>query len=914
MKLSPYLARRPAIREVLIFLAFLGLTIVMTWPWITHIRDAASDAGDPYLNSWILWWDYHQTLHSPLNLFHGNIFYPYRYTLAFSENNYGIALLFFPLFALGLRPLTIHGIATLLGFAFCGYGAFRLARTLTGWVGAAWIAGIVFAFIPFRFGQLPHLNYLFAGWIPLVLEALVLFIRERSRKRAVWLGIAFLMNGLSCVHWFVLTLIPLGLSFVILVVRSAAWRDVALWRRGFIAVGLACLGLVPFLIPYARAAQLYGFVRNPQEILFYSARPIDWLVGEYRSKVWGKLNMSLRGAERALFPGLMPVLLTLGAVFLIEPVETSFTSRRSTLKRIVPILDAAAIVCGVLVFRISGYGVFKVRVFGYYLLELYNASALFVVLVFILAVRFVIAYPEIFKRARETNILASLRSSRRSEAFWLGTIWTVVGFAGSLGLNFYFHQFLYEYVPLFRSIRVPARWSMIAYLGLALLAGIGAREFSCRLAGSWSRLRPIVIYGLIGVAVLAEQWVAPLSLIHGAADPDSLTTWFRQTSMAGGIVELPTMIGKDENYLYTLRAADHGRPLVTAISGFSPPLQIELQSITHEEVIPDRFLDLLESIPCSYLVVHNAFLEPSNRIAIESILARGIALNRVRFVRSYEGKDLYAITKTEPSVRGEGQAPFPIPEKATALVVREKNSKDESTPNPIDDAHFFVRAQYLDFLEREPDQAGWDYWSGVIESCGNNTKCLTEQRAKVSAAFFVEKEFQQTGFFIFRLYKAALGRTPSYEEFKADRAKLVAGQNPDADRQAFVESWIKQSQFTRLYPATFTVPELVDGLLKNVLATSGISLDHLRTRLSAESNDDAGRARIIRQLADDAVFSRHEYERAIVFMQYVAYLKRDPEETGLRYWTDALTKQETKDYHVMVQAFIESKEYRSRFR
>jgi len=249
-----------------------------------------------------------------------------------------------------------------------------------------------------------------------------------------------------------------------------------------------------------------------------------------------------------------------------------------------------------------------------------------------------------------------------------------------------------------------------------------------------------VIYGLIGVAVLAEQWVAPLSLIHGAADPDSLTTWFRQTSMAGGIVELPTTIGKDENYLYTLRAADHGRPLVTAVSGFSPPLQIELQSITHEEEIPDRFLDLLESIPCSYLVVHNAFLEPSNRLAIESFLARGIALNRVRFVRSYEGEDLYAITKTEPNVRSEGQPPFPIPDKATALVVREKDSKDESTPNPIDDAHFFVRAQYLDFLEREPDQAGWDYWTGVIESCGNNARCLSEQRAKVSAAFFVEKE------------------------------------------------------------------------------------------------------------------------------------------------------------------------------
>ena len=332
----------------LVFLGFIILTLVMTWPWITHLRDAASDPGHPYLNSWILWWDYHQTFHSPLNLFHGNILYPYRYTLAFSENNYGIALLFFPLFAIGLRPLTIHGIATLLGFAFCGYGTFRLTRTLTGSIGAAWIAGIVFAFIPFRFGQLPHLNYLFAGWIPILLEALVLFVRERSRKHAVWLGVAFLMNGLSCVHWFVLTLIPLGLSFLILVVRSNAWRDGALWRRGFVALGLASLALVPFLIPYARAAQLYGFVRNPQEILFYSARPIDWLVGEYRSKVWGKLNMSFRGAEKALFPDSCRCC-SRSQRFWLSPqarprLASSFAG--TVLKKLVIVLDATAIVCG----------------------------------------------------------------------------------------------------------------------------------------------------------------------------------------------------------------------------------------------------------------------------------------------------------------------------------------------------------------------------------------------------------------------------------------------------------------------------------------------------------------------------------------------------------------------------------------
>jgi hypothetical protein len=906
------LSRRPAAREVLIFLSFVGLTFVMTWPWITHLRDAASDAGDPYLNSWILWWDYHQTFHSPLNLFHANIFYPYRYTLAFSEHNYGIALLFFPLFALGLRPLTIHGLATLLGFALSGYGMFRLTRTLTGHTGAAWIAGIVFAFLPFRFGQLPHLNYLSAGWIPLLLEALVLFVRDRSRKHAAWLGIAFLMNGLSCVHWFVLSLIPLGLSFFILIIRAGAWKDWALWRRGMVAVGLASLGLLPFLIPYTRAAELYGFVRNPEETLFYSARPIDWLVGEHRSKVWNKLNMAIRGPERALFPGVLPPLLALAAFFLVEPASVGFESGRRLLKKIVWFFDAVAIVCAILIIRISGYGVLKVRIFGYYLIEMYNASPIFVALVTVLAIRILIAYPEVFRRAREPNILASLRSSRRSEGFWIAVIWTVVGFLGSLGMNFYFHQFLYQYVSVFRSIRVPARWAMICFVGLALLAGMGAREFSGRVANRL-KLRPIVIYAVIAVAVLAEQWVAPLNLIHGAVDPDALTLRLKQTSMAGGIVELPTTIGKDDNYLYTLRAADHGKPLVTAVSGFGPPLPAEIQSLTHEVEIPERFIDLLESIPCSYLVVHNNALEPANRMAIETVLAKAISSDRVRFVRSYDDADLYAITKTEPNVKSEGQPSFPIPDKAVALATA--NAGAASGTNPIDDPRVFVRAQYLDFLEREPDEPGLAYWTNQLLTCTpEQNNCADEQRVKVSAAFLFEKEFQDTGLFLYCLYEGTLGRPPTYAEFASDRKKIIGGPNLETSKDAFLKDWVTRAQFLEAYPSTQNPEQFISALLKTINAVSGADLKREKQSLVDELAKSSDKPAALRKLIEDRSFRRAESDRAAIAMQYFGYLRRDPDERGVRFWLKILSKHQDEDYRSMVRAFITSQEYRTRFK
>src|SRR2546430_14798389 len=118
MKLSALSIRRLLTREVLIFLGFVVLTAIMTWPWVLHLRTAVPDNGVPYAISYFLWWDFHQTFHDPLHLFQATIFYPYHYSLAFGEYDYGVSLIFFPLFALGFRPLTVFSVAAFLSFPF----------------------------------------------------------------------------------------------------------------------------------------------------------------------------------------------------------------------------------------------------------------------------------------------------------------------------------------------------------------------------------------------------------------------------------------------------------------------------------------------------------------------------------------------------------------------------------------------------------------------------------------------------------------------------------------------------------------------------------------------------------------------------------------------------------------------------
>ena len=903
--------QRPWTREFIIFGLFVLLTLVMTWPWVTHLRDATTDPGDPYLNSWILWWDYHQTFHNPLHLFDGNIYFPYRYSLAFSEHNYGIALLCFPLFAAGLRPLTVNGIATLLGFAFSGYGMFRLARTITGCTGPAILAGLTFAFAPYRFEQIFHLNYLFAGWIPVLLEALLLFTRTRSRKAAVWLGVAFLMNGLTCVHWFVLTLIPLALSAAFLLFHYRAWRDLAYWKRAIPAVCAAGLALLPFFVPYKRAGELYGFVRSAEDALIYSATYSDWLVGSFLNKMWSTLHASARKGERALFPGVVPVAIAtfalVGALLHAWGARSVDVLKRPHRKTTL-ILDASLIVLTILTLKVAVTGFLKIRIAGFYLLKLYSVIPLVLLLASVLAIRLLLSRSQI-RQPRDVSIRQLGFFQRIPEGFALALIWLVTGFFGSLGMNFFFHRLLFEYIPLFHSIRVPARWATPAYVGLALLVAIGAKYAGNLLRSHWPAFRPLLAYGVLALCMLFEQRAFPLELIHGAVDPDALTLRLKQTPMKGGIVELPTRYGSRANYEYVLRAADHAQPLITAFSGFEPPLSKDIENASNESPIRESFLDLLERIPCSYLVVHNDFLGPARRAVLEQFLREGITTGRVRFIRTYEGADLYAIAKNEPNAISEGPLPF-LPQPPTSISLLDRSSNNSGT-NRIDDARFFARMLYLDFVGREPDAEGLDYWTRQVEECTNASSCA-DQKVAVADAFLTSPEVEKTDFFTVRLFKATLGRAPRFQEFENTKAKLMkAGATLEENQNSLIEDWLQSPEVLRLYSSHLEPDQFVDALLRTVKETSPTTLDDERQQLIEQLNQTRNRATIVKRIVDDPKLIRAEEDRAFVLLQYFVFLKRDPNQNEYEYWLGML--REGGDRRRIVATFITSAEYRNRF-
>src|SRR5205814_427036 len=144
------------------------------------------------------------------------------------------------------------------------------------------------------------------------------------------------------------------------------------------------------------------------------------------------------------------------------------------------------------------------------------------------------------------------------------------------------------------------------------------------------------------------------------------------------------------------------------------------------------------------------------------------------------------------------------------LTVDLPNGVPASGPNPIDDSQFFVAQHYRDFLSREPDAAGLQFWTNNIESCGADANCRDIKRVDTSAAFFLSIEFQNTGFFVYRVYKAAFGNLPgrpvpvTFQQFFPETQQIgrgvVVGQGNweaqlDANKNAYALAFVQRADF-----------------------------------------------------------------------------------------------------------------------
>ncbi len=255
-----------------------------------------------------------------------------------------------------------------------------------------------------------------------------------------------------------------------------------------------------------------------------------------------------------------------------------------------------------------------------------------------------------------------------------------------------------------------------------------------------------------------------------------------------------------------------------------------------------------------------------------------------------------------------GGALLGSPTAATLTIV--DNDSAPPTTNPLDDAQFFINQHYLDFLGRQPDLGGLAYWTSQITQCGGSSACVKAQRINVSAAFFIEQEFQQTGSFVYRLYKGAVGRQPNYSEFAADRAKIVGGADLAVNKIALANDFVLRPEFKQLYPDAMTNVQFVNKLF-DIAGLTPFTTE--RQQQIDAMNMGKTRAQVVTDVIEIQAFKDREYNPSFVLMQYFGYLRRDADAGGYAFWLDVINNREPNNYHGMVCAFITSAEYQLRF-
>jgi hypothetical protein len=313
---DPYLAGHAAgrltLRELTGVTALMAaVTLVMTWPQVRRL-DAVNDLGDPLFGVWRLAWVAHQIVRDPLELFHANLYYPSRFTLAYSDAMVLPGLLTAPFFWLGIPTVLIYNATVLATFVLAGLAMYLLVRSLTNQPGAALVAGLAFAFYPFRFQHSYQMELLWVCWTPLALWAVHRTLAGGRWRDGLTAGAAFAGQMASCVYFGLFLaayLVPVGGTLAAAAGRLK--RNIAALAAGAV---LAAVVLVPLLLPYANVRRELG-ERSPAEIEAFSSRPQDYLVAQKSSVTWGRALGSGRHGPEDAFPGVLIVVLALVALW-----------------------------------------------------------------------------------------------------------------------------------------------------------------------------------------------------------------------------------------------------------------------------------------------------------------------------------------------------------------------------------------------------------------------------------------------------------------------------------------------------------------------------------------------------------------------------------------------------------------------
>lgn len=593
------------------FLLFAVLTVLMTYPIAFNVTSSIpGDVGDPLEVIWILSWDVHKILQFDFaNLFDANIFYPYKYTLAYSEHMIGSAIFAMPIIAFFKNPVLAYNIIFLMSMTLSGIGMYLLAFYYTGNRLAAFCAGVIFAYFPCRFGHLGHLHFQVAQWIPFTFLYFNKYFETGRYKHLLLFTLFFILQFFSNGYY------ALFLAFFVTILICIEFYNRGFSNRAlFYKLGLffllSAIFILPVFYPYIKLKHEMGFTRSLGESTMYSADIFSYLAAPSINRPWGKITSIFLKPEGDIFLGLTAMILAAFGIMRyfkgnhnisLEAINVK-SKFVKILSSVMTIFAAIALSEAIIIWLTGG---FKFTILGIPVkaTKIYKPMSLAFALILL----------PFFTRYRLRGVINSLFTSRQGFYF----IVLVLSFLFSLGPIIHLsgkeiitgpYIFLYKFFPGFDGLRVPARFVIMVALAVSVFAAYGTAGILEHFNAYWKK---VAVTGVFSVIILFESASIPIpipSVPVGNAIPD-VYKWLASEKDDFAILELPMPnkpeeVWKETRYLYY--STYHWKKLVNGYSGYFPPAYNFLYMEGMQRIPSDSSVGLLRELGIRYLIIHSA--------------------------------------------------------------------------------------------------------------------------------------------------------------------------------------------------------------------------------------------------------------------------------------------------------------------
>ena len=609
------------------------LVVVMAYRFTPNFSsEIAGQWWDPLLNMWTLSWDTNTLLHAPTHLWQAQLLYPNNLSLSYSENLLGEAVIYAPFFLITHNPVVSYNITFYLIFLLCGVNMYIMARHYTHRSFAAFVAALIFAFAPYRIGQIDHIHIIAGEWMPLAFLYLDLSLEKGRWRHWILFALFYALQLLSSVYYGIFLTYSL-LAFVLIrylrpfvgQLRQHKGEFMRTLIKKCIRPAIVFAVMLTFILllmaPYL-ASLHNGFARSVGEATGYSAFIRDFLFAVPFNWLYGITNYNgtllSYDSEHYLFLGVTTIALTVaGSILALRQKQSTFRAYMWT---------------GVIVLLFA-FGPF---------LQYSTASG----------------GPFVAAASRLTGSVVLPPNLPYIPMPWF--------------LGFYI-------LPGLSGLRVPARLIGVLLIMLAIMAAYcvawlqnscsstaignaeGVQKTQASKAPPESKFVPLRIWAIRGVLLLIPILLLlevipaymPVTYVPTGNAIPPVYSWLATHGGQQPIVELPiTTVDrnfppKDEAW-YDYYAIYHSHPIVDGWSGYRPPLTERIAALLYNFPSQDS-LTILKKYHITYVVLHLQLYSPN---VGASILAQAKANPGLRQVASFGSDSVWQVMNLGIECRG----------------------------------------------------------------------------------------------------------------------------------------------------------------------------------------------------------------------------------------------------------------------